>query len=148
MKKIHQILVVPLILLTFCLSCNNDGGRTSCNDCLDLTTKSLRITDISGTDLVFGDQAIYAPSDISIRVDGDIQLPVFPDETDELLIFALEPDTPDYAVFANDVLIETLSFELGVRESEQCCGNVTFSTKTFVNGIEISNDDLIVIIEE
>lgn len=45
----------------------------------------------------------------------------------------------------SDKIIDILEFELAERKSETCCGNVTYSTKTILNGQEIENNDLIVI---
>ncbi|WP_299528598.1 hypothetical protein [Ulvibacterium sp.] len=138
-----KIALFLLITLTsFCTACN-DG----CNDCLDLTSKNILLVNASGTNLLFGDDAIYNPENVSIRNGNEELSPVLIDEGTGTLQFFLAEDVMEYQVVLSESEIETLSFELAERNSERCCGTQTFTTGTRLNGNEIENTDIITIIK-
>lgn len=140
MINIKKILILSLTILTIGLSCNKE-----CNDCLELTTKSIRYIDSNGTNLLYGSQAIYNPDSIIIKAENNINISVWKQEDIGTIMFNLEENYTTYHMILLDTLIDALEFELAERKSTSCCGNVTYSTKTLLNGLEIENDDLIVI---
>ena len=140
--KINKILFFTLIGLTI-LSCLDD--EKACPACLELTTKSLRYTDSEGINLLFGNQAIYNPENLVITDSNGEFVDVRLQEDNGTIAFDLEVNAISYQIVLTDTFTDELQFELAERQSEQCCGNVTFSTKTILNGQEIDNRDLIVI---
>ncbi|MEM8940374.1 MAG: hypothetical protein AAGC64_13625 [Bacteroidota bacterium] len=129
-----------LTIMIACLNCD-----VSCNDCLDLTTKNIKYTNSSGTNLLFGDQAIYNPDSVKIKAGNDTYQYIRKQEENGTISFELYENYNTYYIFFSDSLADTLNFELDERKSTLCCGNVTYSTKTLLNRLEIENNDLIVI---
>ncbi|MDC3132642.1 hypothetical protein OA501_00305 [Flavobacteriaceae bacterium] len=131
------------MLLAFLTNCDKERA---CPDCLELTSKSILYIDSSGNNLLYGSQAIYNPDNIVITTgDGEI-VDVWKDENTGTIVFDLENDATSYQINLSDTLMDILEFELAERKSESCCGNVIFSTQTKLNGQEIENNNLIVII--
>jgi hypothetical protein len=141
MKNISIVFIVVLSILTACSTSSND----ECNDCLEITTKSIKYIDSSGANLLFGNQAIYNPDNIIIQTENGNTVSFWKEEDTGTILFDLEGDDTSYQIVLSDTLIDTLEFELDERKSMSCCGNVIFSTKTLLNGQEIENDDLIII---
>lgn len=139
MKNI-KIIILSLTILITCLSCGE-----YCNDCLDLTTKKIKYIDSNGTNLLFGNQAIYNPDSIIIKAGNGNIVSVLKQEDTGTILFNLEPIFTTYYVVLSDTWIDTLQFELAERKSTLCCGNVMYSTKTLLNGQEIENIDLIIV---
>jgi hypothetical protein len=141
MKNISIVFIVVLSILTACSTSSND----ECNDCLEITTKSIKYIDSSGANLLFGNQAIYNPDNIIIQTENGNTVSFWKEEDTGTILFDLEGDDTSYQIVLSDTLIDTLEFELDERKSMSCCGNVIFSAKTLLNGQEIENDDLIII---
>jgi hypothetical protein len=139
MKKIGMLLGIITVLST-CVSCGK-----ACDDCLELTTKNIRYTDSNGTNLLFGVQAIYNPDSVVIKAGNNNSLNVWKQEETGTIMFNLEEDYTAYHIFLSETLVDTLEFELAERKSISCCGYVTYSTKTYLNGQEIENNDLLII---
>lgn len=145
MNGIHNLKRVQLVfVLLMSLSMACDDG---CNDCLDLTSKNILVVNASGTNLLFGDEAVYNPENVSIRGSNEELQPVFIDEGTGTLQFFLENDVPEYSVVLSESEVETLGFDLAERKSERCCGMKTFATGTRLNGNEIENTEIITIIK-
>lgn len=140
MKNINRILILSLTILTIFLSCCE-----KCNDCLEMTVKNIRYIDSNGTNLLFGNQAIYNPDSVMIKLVNDNTVNVWKQEDLGTIMFNLEKNYTTYYIVLPGSLIDTLEFELAERKSASCCGNVTYSTKTFLNGQETENNDIIVI---
>jgi len=136
----ERILIPCIIILTALTSCSE-----RCNDCLELPTKGLRYVDSSGTNLLFGDQALYNPDSLVIQGLNGQFISFFPNPGLERIQFVLEDNITHYTVALSDSLIDTLSFEFSKRPSASCCGDITYSTETHLNGQEIENHDLIII---
>ena len=136
-------IILSFMILTFLWSCNDEN---ECNDCLELTTKSLRYVDSEGINLLFGNQAIYNPENIVITHSNAEFVDVWLREDSGTIAFYLEVNATSYQISLTGAFADNLQFELAERKSESCCGNVTFSTKTVLNGQEIENSDLIVIV--
>jgi hypothetical protein len=139
-KNINRILILSFTILTIFLSCCEE-----CNDCLELTTKNIRYIDSNGTNLLFGNQAIYNPDSVVINAGNDNNVSIWKQEETGTIMFNLEGDYTAYQLVLSDTLIDTLEFELAARKSTSCCGYVIYSTKTLLNGQEIENNDLIII---
>jgi len=140
MKNINRILILSLTILSICLSCGLE-----CHDCLELTTKNIKYIDTNGTNLLFGNQAIYNPDSLVIMAGNDNTLSVWKQEDTGTIMFNLEENYTTYYIVLSDSLNDTLEFELAERKSTSCCGYVTYSTKTLLNGQEIENNDLVII---
>ena len=81
-RRIIKFMLLFAVTMSLSVAC--DEG---CNDCIDLTSKNILVTDPSGNNLLFGNQAIYDPESIFIRyADGEIQ-PLFIDESSNTLQF-------------------------------------------------------------
>jgi hypothetical protein len=141
MTKVYKILILSLAVMIICSNCNQE-----CDDCLELTTKNIRYINSDGTNLLFGNQAIYDPDSVIIKVGNDNNISVWKQEDLGTIMFNLEGNYTSYYIVLSDSVVDTLDFELAQRKSTRCCGNVTYSTKTLLNGHEIEYDDLIVII--
>ena len=135
-------LIFSITILTFVWSCNDENA---CNDCLEVTTKSLRYVDSEGINLLFGNQAIYNPENLVITDSNGEFVDVWLQEDNGTIAFDLEVNATSYQIVLTDTFTDNVQFELAERKSESCCGNVTFSTNTILNGQEIENSDLIVI---
>lgn len=140
MKKVFKILILSLAILFIGLSCSEE-----CDDCLELTVKNIKYLDSDGTNLLFGNQAMYDPDSVVIKAGNGNPVSVWKEEDTGTLLFNLEGNYSTYYIVLSDSLIDTLDFELAERKSTSCCGNVIYSTKTTLNGQEIENNDLIVI---
>lgn len=140
MKNTSRLLILSSAILTICLSCSHE-----CNDCLELTAKKIKYIDSNGTNLLFGNQAIYNPDSVVIRAGDNITVNAWKQQDTGTIMFYLEDDYTVYHIFLSDTLIDTLQFELDERKSISCCGNVFYSTKTLLNTEEIENNDLIII---
>lgn len=140
MKKYFKPVALALTITIFFASCGEE-----CNDCLELSTKSIKYIDSEGVNLVFGEQAVYDPANVVIQSEAGEAFPVWQNAEDETLEFNLEPGIGTCFSVLQATHIDTLDFELAERKSSMCCGNVSYSTKTSLNGQDIRNDDLIVI---
>lgn len=140
MKNTNSILMLPLTILAISLSCSKE-----CNDCLELTSKSIKYIDANGANLLYGSQAIYDPDSITVKAGNDNDILVEQREEDGTIAFNIEAPYTTYYLVLPGSWMDTLDLELAERKSTLCCGNVVYSTKTLLNGSEIENDDLIVI---
>ena len=140
MKKVYKILGLSLAILITCWNCSE-----GCDDCLELTTKNIKYIDSNGTNILFGNQAIYDPDSVFVKVDGESEISVWKDEDSGTILFNLEGNFTAYYLVLSDSLVDTLNFELAERKSKSCCGTVAYSPKTKLNGQITENDDLIVI---
>lgn len=140
MKKVLIfILTISLLLLAGCTDENE------CPNCLETTSKSIKYIDSSGNNLFFGGQAIYDPNNIVITADNN-EIVDFDMQADKgIIVFVLEGNNTSYQIKLSDKINYIVEFELAERKSENCCGNVTYSTKTIINEQEIENNDSIVI---
>jgi len=129
----------------FLSNCNDNG--VGCNECLDLTTKTLRYVDEQGNNLLFGNQAIYNPKEVIISDSSGGFIHISIQEEDGALAFELFDNTITYQIVLSSSITDNLQFELDERKSKSCCGNVTISTKTTLNSEEIENNDAIVIVK-
>lgn len=137
MKK---ILLLSLLILIMSLSCNEQ-----CDDCLKLSTKSIKFVDSNGNNLFFGNQAIYDPDNLIITAGNNNVQDAWKQENTGTILFNLLPQYNIYYITLPSTLVDTLQFNLAERKSSTCCGNVSYSTATFLNGEAIENNDLITI---
>ncbi len=136
-----NILFLYLITVTLLVGCDD------CNDCKDLQQKSVLVQDANGTNLLFGDSAIFNPEEATLLTEGDTPQALFIDEDTQTLQFSLEDNETTYFLHLDANNNDTLVFELSERESERCCGNQTFSTSTQLNGTMVENSDTITIVK-
>ena len=140
MKKSNFFLISLITTLLFV-------GCEDCNDCLDTQQKDILVQDANGNNLLFGDNAIFNPEEVTISSENEAPQPVLIDSNTQTLQFTLNEGEMTYTLQLDNENTETIVFELGERESERCCGNQVFSTATLLNGVEIENEDLITIIK-
>ncbi len=140
MKKTFKILILFLAISITCQNCSNE-----CDDCLELTTKSIKYINANATNLLFGSQAIYNPDSLVILAGNNNPVPFWKQEDVGAIMFNLESGYTTYHIVLSGALIDTLQFQLAERKSTLCCGNTTYSTKTMLNGQEIENKDLVII---
>ena len=139
MKIINQLLVLVLTSIVILPACND-----ACNDCLILATKDIKYVNANGENLLFGPAANFDPESVIVKTENDIIIDTWILEDEESIQFNLEADYTTYYLELSD-LRDTLEFELDERPSVTCCGDVTYSTRTFHNGKEIENRDLILL---
>lgn len=144
MKQLFNIIAIAgaLSLLLVSNSCEK-----SCNDCLEMTVKGVMVVDQSGNNLLFGDNSMYPPDSVKIKVTD--QQPEYTWKNIEAgaVQFNLDRNYTEYYFFLTDSIVDTIRFDISERESTMCCGTVAYSTKTFLNGKEISNNDIITIVK-
>lgn len=143
MVKSTKITSILSFLIFFLFA--NCTDENACPNCLEFTTKSIRYIDSNGNNLLFGSQAIYNPDNIVITKGNGEIVDVRKQEDTGTIAFDLERDNTSYQIGLSNTLTDVLEFELAERKSEYCCGNVTFSTKTTLNGQEIENNNLIIV---
>ncbi|MEO1010169.1 MAG: hypothetical protein AAFX53_02620 [Bacteroidota bacterium] len=143
MKKLLDTTLLLLVVFTIiAVSCGE-----SCNDCIELSSKNVRIVDTSGNNLLFGDQKRYPPDSVRVTTSSQLEIPVWVDSLSGTIQFALEADFSEYYFFLTDRMIDTLEFGLSEQKSQECCGMKTISTKTFLNGLEIDNTDTLTLVK-
>jgi len=135
-------LIYLLLLSTAFLS----GCGDNCNDCMEVPTKMIKYVDASGNNLFFGDSAIYNPDSLVITAENGQVISTAKLDGQGAFQFGLDGDYNAYIMKLADSINDTVSFNLGERESTSCCGNVTYSMNTYLNAEEISNANLITII--
>lgn len=141
-KRLKSLIpIIPLVALLFACDMH-------CNDCLELTSKSVSVQNSEGDNLVFGAKAIYNPNDFSLTTADGEALFFELDNQSGIIRFYLEEDLSTYYLNYSETKTDVLSFELTSRKSESCCGSVTYSSKTFLNSQEVDNKDLIVIVKQ
>ncbi|MBT8307717.1 MAG: hypothetical protein KJN85_12325 [Maribacter sp.] len=140
--SIRKIILIFTLAFGLISACDN-----GCNDCIDLTSKSILVVDPSGINLLFGSRAIYIPENVIIRGSDGEPKPLFIDESTGTIQFSLERDIEEYSLILSESNVEILTFELAERKSERCCGTQIFSSKTSLNGKSIENSELITIIK-
>lgn len=130
------------IFVSFAVGCN-----ISCDDCLEMTVKSVKVLDSTGKNLLFGNDYLYDPDSVFMNNSDHEPIFLWIDKNSETIQFNLEDHFSEYYLYLTDSVIDTISFSLSQRKSTQCCGNMTISTRTFLNGKEVTNSDLITIVK-
>ena len=143
-NKTNITCILSFLIIVFLSSCTDENA---CPDCLELTSKSIRYIDSNENNLLFGSQAIYNPDSVVIRVGNNNTINAWKQEDSGTIVFNIEENYTNYHIVLSDTLVDTLQFELAQRKSTSCCGDVTYSTQTLLNGQEIDDNDLIVIIK-
>jgi hypothetical protein len=105
------------------------------------------VVDQSGNNLLFGDNSMYPPDSVKVKVIDQQPEYIWKNTEAGTVQFNLDRNYSEYYFFLTDTIVDTLRFDISERESTRCCGTVAFSTKTFLNGNEISNEDVITIVK-
>jgi hypothetical protein len=74
-------------------------------------------------------------------------LPIRKNAEEGSFSFELSDTDEKYLIILPNGTTDTLEFDLSRQKSENCCGNKTISTKTFLNSNEINNTDIITIVK-
>ncbi|RNC89575.1 MAG: hypothetical protein ED555_08875 [Allomuricauda sp.] len=138
--KRNPIFVLSLLLVALISSCDD------CNDCLDLQQKNILVLDTDGNNLLFGIDATFDPSTLTLNLGDGSSRSLFIDEESQTISFTLEENETTYMLQFDNETLATIVFELGERKSERCCGNLICSTTTLVNGASVENLDTITIV--
>ena len=117
-----------------------------CDDCLDLQQKNVLVQDSNGNNLLFGPSAIYDREELKITSNGGEVRSLFSEEATQTVLFSLLEGETNYTLELNETTTVTLGFELGMRESQRCCGDQLYSTATTLNGATVENADTIIIV--
>lgn len=120
----------------------------SCNDCFEFDGKSILVVDADGNNLLFGEFAIYDPNTVQLIADNDQDIFFFSNEETGFIEFGIEQDFESYELILSETESDIISFETDLRSSVNCCGDVRFSTATFLNDIEVENESLITIVKD
>ena len=142
MKNRYVPLFVAIIMLIGQSACTDE-----CNDCLEVSSKRLKYLDSAGNNLLFGPQAIYSPDSVMVSSENGSDMAFWLEQDEGVIEFHIEPNTYTYWVYLSNTSIDTLSFVLADRKSTECCGNVTYTSRSFLNGEEISNGKNITIVQ-
>lgn len=121
------------------------GCEEACNNCLEISSKSIKYVDSSGTNLFFGSAAIFNPDSVMVIVGENEIVGTWKQEDKGAIAFQLDQNYGAYRFVLPNAINDTLAFQLAEEKSENCCGNRIYSDKTFLNGERVANDDLIVI---
>mgnify|MGYP006288593879 FL=1 len=143
----NQLCKIITIAGAFALLLIGNSCDKSCNDCLEMTVKSVRVVDESGNNLLFGDNSMYPPDSVKIKVADQQPEYTWKNVESGTVQFNLDRNYSEYYFFLTDTIIDTLRFDISERESTKCCGTVAYSTKTYLNGAEISNEDVVTIVK-
>ncbi|MGD1947317.1 MAG: hypothetical protein ACFB0A_13885 [Croceivirga sp.] len=139
--KPRNVFFICVTLLCFC-----GVGCDDCDDCLDLQQKNILVQDAEGNNLLFGEGARFDPATVTIRLESGPPQSVFVEEETQTVLFFLEDNQTNYILELDDATSANLTFELGERESERCCGNQVYSTSTRLDGSEIPNENRITLL--
>ena len=139
-KFINPIIILTVFIISFCNSCSK------CDDCKEHIVKHIKYLDKNENNLLFGENMLFNPDSIVLNTDNENTETIWKNEKLGTIWFYLEHEYSYYFVHLTDSLVDTLEFELAERKSDICCGNIVYSTKTFVNSKETDNNDIITII--
>lgn len=140
MRKIIQAILICSVFV----ACNSNDD---CDDCLELDSKNIKIVDINGNNLLYGDSVIYEIDSVKLSDSEGNNIHLFQNESLGAINFALKYGYEKCFLELNSTEVDTLEFILAKRKSTSCCGYVTYATKTSVNGIEIATSNVIEIVK-
>lgn len=141
-------LKVTLIFLLFAFATLFLQNCASCDDCnISPAPKQLNIVNSKGESLVFGSSKIYDPIDIIIKNNFNETIEFYTNIDNQTLDFTFTIDADTYNVFLTSSVKETIKFTYGKDKNIDCCGEFDVTKSTTLNGVTISNDDLIKIVK-
>ena len=118
-----------------------------CNDCKEIEGKQIIVVDEEGNNLVFGNNPVYTIDSIQFVDKQGNNISFIESADSEVLYFGLELNHDLCYLHLNATETDTISFVIFQEDSESCCGQVTRSSQTFLNNIEIENSAIIEIIK-
>ncbi len=131
-----------LLLLAFIISCSED-----CDDCETILVKQIMVLDSNDHNLIFGEYSEYNKDSLILKNENKITERIWINEKFKTIDFLLEHDVNTYYFYLNEIEVDTISFHLIEKKDPSCCGNITYSEKTYLNGVLINNSDTIKIIK-
>lgn len=131
-----------LLLFALIISCSED-----CDDCKTNIVKQIMVLDSNDHNLIFGEYSEYNKDSLILENENNTTERIWINEKFKTIDFLLEHDVNTYYFYLKAIEVDTISFDLIEKKDPSCCGNITFSEKTFLNGEEISNSDTIKIIK-
>lgn len=135
MKFLYAILFLFLLV-----SCNKNK---QCDDCKTTILKSIMVLDSSNNNLIFGETPMYNSENIKLKSENQSDERIWINDNAKTIDFVLKDKIKTYYLFLSETEVDTISFELIEKKDPSCCGNITYSEKTFLNGKAISNLDTI-----
>lgn len=135
MKFLYAILFLFLLV-----SCNKNE---QCDDCKNVILKSIMVLDSSNNNLIFGETPMYNSENIKLKSENQSDERIWINDNAKTIDFVLKDKIKTYYLFLSETEVDTISFELIEKKDPSCCGNITYSEKTFLNGKAISNLDTI-----
>ncbi len=135
-------LIYALLFLLLLVSCNKP-----CDDCDTKIVKYIMVLDSNNNNLIFGETSVYDSENVKLTSDNQSVEAIWINDIAKTIDFLLKDEITTYYFFLNDVEVDTISFELAEKKDPNCCGNITYSEKTFLNGVAISNSDTIKIVK-
>ena len=133
MKFLYAILFLFLLV-----SCNKNE---QCDDCKTTILKSIMVLDSSNNNLIFGETPMYNSENIKLKSENQSDERIWINDNAKTIDFVLKDKIKTYYLFLSETEVDTISFELIEKKDPSCCGNITYSEKTFLNGKAISNLD-------
>lgn len=118
-----------------------------CNKCLELVTKNIIVEDSNGNNLIFGNNSIYNPDNISIILSNSEEAFYTLDSLNRNINLIIENETLSYYLNLNDSVSHKINFTQKEIPSPNCCGNIPEISESFVDNIEVNNNRAIIITE-
>ena len=101
----------------------------------------------SGKNLIFGSSKIYEPIDIIIKNNLNETVEFYTNNDNQTIDFTFSVSADTYYIFLTSSAKETIRFTYGKDKNIDCCNEFDVTKTTTVNGIAVSNDDLITIVK-
>ena len=141
LSKIYffSLIIFSILFLNNCLSCDD------CN--ISPAPKQLKVMNSSGKNLIFGSSKIYDPIDIIIKNNLNETVEFYTNNDNQTIDFTFSVSADTYYIFLTSSAKETIRFTYGKDKNIDCCNEFDVTKTTTVNGIAVSNDDLITIVK-
>ena len=123
------------------------GCSEGCDDCKTILNKHIMVLDSNNHNLIFGEYFRYNKDSLILENENNQLETIWINEESRTIGFLLEVDINTYYLHLNEIEVDTISFDLIEKKDPSCCGNITYSEKTYLNGELINNADTIRIIK-
>ena len=142
MKK-AGIIITLLVLMAI-----NLQNCQTCDDCqVTPPPKEVLVVNSKGVNLIFGASAVYNPDNIVIKNNLGETIEFFTNTSNGTIDFGFTITADTYSIKLNNTDTETIKFTYGKDKNIDCCNEFDVTKTTTVNGILVSNDDKITIVQ-